>query len=76
MVIHEAHHKLYRAKNLEAKFDDALIRNNATKEWHKVSEYASSKVEELFTETGTALELGIDIPLPIKKAFQETIEGL
>jgi hypothetical protein len=76
-AIHEAWHAVDHHKKLNGKWQQALKRNNVTlADKYKVSEYAASKDAELFAETGTAIELKIKIPANVKKAFEETIEGV
>ena len=75
VMIHEAYHAVFAHKKLQGKWNDN-IKNIDKNERFKVSEYAASDNEELFAETGAAIEAKITIPESIKRAFEETLRGV
>lgn len=77
IAIHEGFHSVYRTNNLENKWEKLLKKYNVSSEdIYSVSEYAGVNESELFSEVGTAIELGIKIPKNIKKAFKETLKNI
>ena len=79
-VKHESWHQI----DYQLRPDGKLLRNFFNKhlddlgvtkdEWYQVSEYAGSELGELWSETGTALDLGLYVPPNIKKAFIAAIK--
>ena len=77
IMIHECYHAISGAFGLEDTFAVQLEKNGVTKrDKMAVSDYGSSQDAELWAETGVAMELGIDIPDSIKRAFESTIEAI
>lgn len=75
IMAHESYHAVYYRKHLEATFAKQLQEQKVKKpDWYKVSEYAATSKSELFAETGAAIEIGLDVPDNIKKAFLNTVE--
>jgi hypothetical protein len=76
-VRHEGWHAVYFRKNLRDPFIKNLKEQNVTRlDMLRVSEYAADDGEELFAEIGAAIDLGIEIPENLKKAFEETIKTI
>ena len=77
IMIHECYHAISGAFGLEDTFAVQLKKNGVTKrDKMVVSDYGSSEDDELWAETGLAMELGIDIPDLIKRAFESTMETI
>ncbi len=73
---HEAGHAVYYVKNLAPKWDKYLREYKGLADAHKLSEYGSSDISELFAETVAAIEDGREsiVPDSILKAFREVME--
>ena len=72
---HESYHAVAHKYNAISVFEQELVERGVKQiDMAKVSEYGASKTSELFAEAGTAVDLGIDIPSSIRKAFEETIK--
>jgi len=71
---HEAYHAIMEKNDLKEKFAAELAKRNVKKShMAQVSAYSATDQGELFAETGAAIDMGVDIPIRIKKAFLATI---
>jgi hypothetical protein len=71
---HEAYHAVWYRHNLERTFQQMLDKFDVDRiDWFKVSEYGASKIQELWTETGTAIDCGLEVPENLEKAFKATV---
>jgi len=77
LAIHEAAHALFHRGVKAELWSEKLIEHNITKlDKLKVSDYATTLEEELFTETTVLVETGRrdEIPERIQKAYDEAMD--
>jgi len=75
IAIHESIHAVDKRYNVSKIFGELLETEGVSySDWFKVSEYGASEIVELFAEVGTAIEVGVNIPAPFVRSFNEAMK--
>jgi hypothetical protein len=77
VAAHEGFHNVYYTHKLDDAWKTAVAaRGLKLNDFYSVSEYAGKNISELFSEVGSAISSGVDIPKEFLDAFYETVKTI